>query len=174
MPQPLHPERAPASQNVARSSRLTAIAIVTALIVGLATAGCGSSSSSTKTTSSTATTALTKAQFLARANAICTTGNKQIAAADAKLSKNPTQAQIAAVVKTTTAPSIQAQIDAIRALGAPPGDQATVTSMLNLAQADLNKVKSNPALLATGGASPFASFAKVAHPYGLTACAQNA
>jgi ABC-type glycerol-3-phosphate transport system substrate-binding protein len=146
----------------------------TALIVGLVAAGCGSSSSSTKTTSSTATTALTKTQFLARANAICTTGNNQIAAADAKLSKNPTQAQITAVVKTTTAPSIQAQIDGIRALGAPPGDQATVTNMLNLAQADLNKVKSNPSVLAAGGASPFADFAKVAHPYGLTACAQNA
>ena len=94
--------------------------------------------------------------------------------ADAKLSKNPTKAQITAVVKTTTAPSIQAQINGIRALGAPSGDQATVTNMLNLAQADLNKVKSNPASLATGGASPFADFAKVAHPYGLTACAQNA
>jgi hypothetical protein len=153
---------------------MTATAIATALIVGLVAAGCGSSSSSTKTTGSTATTALTKTQFLARANAICTTGNNQIAAADAKLSKNPTQAQITAVVKTTTAPSIQAQIDGIRALGAPSGDQATVTNMLNLAQADLNKVKSNPSLLATGGASPFADFAKVAHPYGLTACAQNA
>ena len=116
--------------------------------------------------SSTATTALTKAQFVARANAICTTGNNQIAAADAKLSKNPTKAQITAVVKTTTAPSIQAQINGIRALGAPSGDQATVTNMLNLAQADLNKVKSNPASLATGGASPFADFAKVAKTYG--------
>jgi uncharacterized protein HemX len=174
MPQPPHPERASADQNLSRPSRLAAMAIIAVLILGFAAAGCGSSSSSSKTTSSTATTALTKAQFVARANAICSTGNNQIAAADAKLSKNPTKAQITAVVKTTTAPSIQAQINGIRALGAPSGDKATVTNMLNLAQADLNKVKSNPASLATGGASPFADFAKVAHPYGLTACAQNA
>ncbi len=42
--------------------------------------------------------------------------------------------------------------------------------MLNLAQADLNKVKSNPLLL-TG--TSFADFAKAAHAYGLKACAQN-
>jgi hypothetical protein len=162
------------NQNVPLPSRLTAAAIAAALIVGLAAGGCGSSSSSSKSTGSTATTALTKPEFLAKANAICTTGNNQIGAADAKLGKNPTQAQAKAVVKTTTVPSIQAQIDGIRALGAPSGDQATVTNLLNLAQADLNKVKSNPALLTSGGTNPFASFAKVAHPYGLTACAQNA
>ena len=68
---------------------------------------------------------------------------------------------------------VEDKIDGIRALGAPSGDQATVTNMLNLAQADLNKVKSNPTLLA-GNTNPFADFAKVAHPYGLTACAPNA
>src|SRR5438067_8278811 len=142
MPQPLRPERASVNHNVPLPSRLTAVAIAAALIVGLAAAGCGSSSSSSKSTSSTATTALTKAEFLAKANAICTTGNKQTDAANAKLSKNSTQAQIAAAIKTTTIPAIQAQITGIRALGAPSGDQATVTNMLNLAQADLNKVKS--------------------------------
>ena len=129
--------------------------------------------SSSKSTSSTATTAITKAEFLAKANAICTLGNAQINAAGAKLGKNPSQAQITAFAKSTDVPSMQAQINAIRALGAPSGDQATVTNMLNLAQADLNKVKSNPALL-TGNTSPFADFAKIAHPYGLRACAQNA
>ena len=175
MPHPLRPENASVNQNAPLPSRLAAVAIAAALIVGLAAAGCGSSSSnSSKSTASTATTALTKAEFLAKANAICTTGNKQTDAANAKLTKNSTQAQIAAAIKTTTIPAIQAQITGIRALGAPSGDQATVTNMLNLAQADLNKVKSNPALLTTGGASPFADFAKVAHPYGLKACAPNA
>ena len=173
MPQPLRPERVSVNQNVPLPSRLTAVAIAAALIVGLAAAGCGSSSSSSKSTSSTATTALTKAQFLAKANAICTTGNKQLSAANAKLTKNSTQAQIAAAIKTTTIPTIQAQINRIRALGAPSGEQATVTNMLNLAQSDLNKVKSNPTLLA-GNTNPFANFAKVAHSYGLTACARNA
>jgi len=40
--------------------------------------------------------------------------------------------------------------------------------MLTLAQADLEKIKADPALIAT---DVFGDFAKVAHPYGLTACA---
>ena len=91
----------------------------------------------------------------------------------ARLGNSPTPAQVAAAVKSTTIPAIQAQINQVRALGAPSADQATVTNMLNLAQADLNKVKSNPALL-QGKSSPFADFAKIAHRYGLTACARNA
>ena len=52
---------------------------------------------------------------------------------NAKLGKNSSHAQVVAVVKTTTVPSIQAHIDGIRAVGAPSGDQATVTNLLNLA-----------------------------------------
>ena len=170
MPQPLRSKLACVTHRVPPTVRLTGAAIAATLIVGLAAAGCGSSS---KSTSSTATTAITKAEFLTKANAICTLGNAQINAAGAKLGKNPSQAQITAFAKSTDVPSIQIQINAIRALGAPSGDQATVTNMLNLAQADLNKVKSNPALLA-GNTSPFADFAKIAHPYGLRACAENA
>jgi hypothetical protein len=69
------------------------------------------------------------------------------------------------------APDIQSQIDGLRALGAPSSDQAAVSSMLDVAQTDLNKVKRNPALLASGAG--FADFAHLAHPYGLTACAAN-
>jgi hypothetical protein len=170
MPQPLRPKLTFVNHDLPLPRRLTGVAIAATLIVGLAAAGCGSSSSSSKSTS-TATTALTKSEFLAKANAICTTGQKQIDAANAKLGKNSSQAQITAAVKSSDVPSIQAQINRIRALGSPSGAQPTVTNMLNLAQADLNKVKSNPALLVKTNA--FADFAKVAHPYGLKACAPN-
>ena len=68
---------------------------------------------------------------------------------------------------------IQTQIDQVKALGAPSGDEATVSNFLGLAQADLNKLKSDPTILHAGKSDPFADFAKVAHPYGLTACAPN-
>ena len=41
--------------------------------------------------------------------------------------------------------------------------------LLVLVQADLNKIKKNPILMATTDA--FGDFAKVAHTYGMTACA---
>jgi hypothetical protein len=151
------------------------IALAATLVVGLSAAGCGSSSSNSRSSStSTATstsTAIAKPQFLAQGNAICAQGNRRLAAAQKAFGpKQPSRAQITAYVTNTFAPDIQSQISAIRALGAPSGDQGTVTTMLDIAQADLNRVKSNPALL-TGNSSPFANFAKLAHPYGLIACA---
>jgi basic membrane lipoprotein Med (substrate-binding protein (PBP1-ABC) superfamily) len=149
--------------SVAFPGRLMLVAIAAAVTVG-AVAGCGS------TSSSSTTAAITKAAFLAKANAICIQSNKRTNTAGAKLGKNPTQAQIVTTVRTKFVPSIQTSITQIRALGAPTGDQATVTKILNLAQADLNKVKSNPLLL-VGSNAAFADFAKIAHPYGLKECA---
>jgi hypothetical protein len=64
------------------------------------------------------------------------------------------------VVPETTSRSA---ISALDAAGDQPEDF--------VAQMDLNKIKSNPALLASGAG--FAEFAKLAHPYGPTACAPN-
>lgn len=144
--------------------RVAGMVIAGMLLIGVAVAGCGGSSS----TASKTTPAITKAAFVAKANAICGQADPVLSAAGAKLETRPAKAQIAALVRTTYVPSIQAQITAIRALGVPSGEQAVVTNMLTLAQADLNKIKSNPALVAT---DVFGDFAKVAHPYGLTACA---
>ncbi|HWW68116.1 MAG TPA: hypothetical protein VNY83_09055, partial [Solirubrobacterales bacterium] len=66
-------------------------------------------------------------------------------------------------------PSIRGQIKALRALGA---SFPTVMRMLNIAQQDLDRVKGNPALLASKR-DPFANFRRLAHLYGLTACAPS-
>lgn len=142
------------------------VLMVGALSIALMAAGCGSSSKSASTPT------ITKAEFLAKGNAICTRGSAQLAAVTAKLGPKSTAAQVATTVRGPFAFHVQAQIDRIRALGAPAADQATVTHMLNVAQADLNRVKSNPALL-TSNTDAFANFSKLAHQYGLTACARN-
>ncbi len=160
----LRRNRTLASTDAPPPSRLTGvIAVAATLVLGLVGAGCGSSSKSSTTA------ALSKPQFLAQGNAICARGNQSLAAPDKALGNQPSNAQITAFVATAFAPDIQSQIDGLRALGAPSGDQATVSGMIDAAQTDLNKIKGNPALLA-GGAG-FADFAHLAHPYGLTACA---
>jgi len=161
----LRPEPTLARKGIPRPGRLGGIVIAGMLIAGLGAAGCGGSSAST---TSTRTTAITKAEFVAKANAICGRADPVLSEAAVKLASLRTEAQIAAVVKKTYVPSIEAQITGIRALGVPPGERAVVTSMLKLVQADLNKLKSKPALVAT---DVFADFARVAHPYGLTGCA---
>jgi len=147
--------------------RAGGMAIAVALLAGVGAAGCGSSSS-TSATKSTPAPAITKAEFVAKANAICGKADPALSAAGAKLETQPPKAEIEALVRGTYLPSIQAQITGIKALGVPAGEQATVTRMLALAQGDLNKIKSNPTLIAT---DVFGDFAKVAHPYGLAACA---
>ena len=161
----LRPEPTLTTKGIPRPGRLGGMVIAGMLMVGLGAAGCGGSNSSTK---STPTTAITKAEFTAKANAICGRADPVLSQAGAKLASLHTEAQIAAVVRGIYVPSIEAQVTEIRALGAPSGGQATVTSMLKLVQADLNRLKSKPTLVAT---DVFANFAKVAHPYGLTACA---
>jgi hypothetical protein len=151
------------------SSRRIAVTLAAAAAAGALIAGCGSSGSS----SSTATTAaISKADFVAQANAICEKGNKAQSAAETKLGKNATKAQAEALVTQTFVPNIQGQIDAIKALGAPAGDEATVAKMISLAEADLNKLKADPSQISNENL--FTNFANVAHPYGLTACAKGA
>ncbi len=146
--------------------RFIVMAVGATLIVGLAV-GCGSSSSTTSTT------ALSKSSYLAKANAICKAGDEKQQAAQTALGKNPSQAQVTAYVTGTQVPNIQSQIDQVKALGAPSGDEAVVNKYLATAQADLNKIKSDPSLAYNGKTDPFADFAAIAHPYGLTGCAPN-
>jgi hypothetical protein len=137
-------------------------ASIALLIAGLAVTGCGSSKPT-----------ITKAQFVAKANAICAKGNEKVATVEKGFNEKTTAAEFEAFVKNTLAPNIQAQIDGVRALGTPSGEEKTVTNMLNIAEMDLNQVKSQPKTMLASNAKPFANFAEVAHHYGLTNCAQK-
>jgi hypothetical protein len=169
------PDRLRRNHNLARTDsppphKLTGVAALAAMLAfGLVVGGCASSKSSTSTSATTA--ALSKPQFLVQGNAICARGNRQLGAADKALGNQPSKAQISAFVASTFAPNIQTQIDGLRALGAPASDQATVSNMLDTAQTDLDKIKNDPVLLASGAG--FTDFAHLAHPYGLTACAPS-
>lgn len=157
-----------ATLHMPRPTRLRGAAIAGLLIVGLGATGCGSSSTPSASTKSAPVAAITKTEFLAKANAICGSADPVLSEAAAKLASHPSRSQVAAIVKGTYVPSVEAQISGIRALGTPAGEQVAVAGMLRLVQTDLSKLKSKPMLVTT---DVFGNFAKVAHPYGLTACA---
>jgi hypothetical protein len=144
--------------------------IAGALTVLLGVAGCGSSGKSANATTAIAATGISKADFVKRANAICVKGNAASKAAAAKLGSKPSEGEIVTFVRSTEVPAVQAQIDAIRALGAPPGDGARIAKMLELAEGAVKEVKVQPTVISSG-VDVFASFARIAHPYGLTSCA---
>jgi hypothetical protein len=150
--------------------RSRAVLIAGALTLLLGVAGCGSSGTSTSATSAIPTTGITKVDFVKRANAICVKGNAESKAAAAKLGASPSEGQIVAFVRSTEVPAVQRQIDAMRALGAPPGDSAKIAKMLTLAEHAVKEVRIQPTVISSG-VDVFAGFARIAHPYGLTSCA---
>jgi hypothetical protein len=65
-------------------------------------------------------------------------------------------------------PSIERQIDEIRALGLPEGDEDAVAEFLDTADAALDATRSDPKLLTEGDA--FAEVSKQADAIGIGAC----
>jgi hypothetical protein len=157
--------------------RSTTIALAGAALV-LAAAGCGGGSKSTSTSRTTAantgtgtpasTPALTKAQFVAKANAICNASNGQLTATALKLASRPSPAEAMKIIHGTFIPQIKAQFGRVAALGVPAGGQAAIATMDRLLVGDVAKIEKDPALAGPGA---FHDFAIVAHSYGLTACA---
>jgi hypothetical protein len=136
------------------------------MAIALVAAGCGGDSDDNDT-------ALTKPQFLAKGNAICQAGDKKIQTAfETAIGKGkPTQEQLSSVVTDSLVPSIQGQIDDIRDLPAPEGDQDQIGQVLDEAELALQDVKENPSLATQGaGQDPFANVNQQLNDYGLTAC----
>ncbi len=67
-------------------------------------------------------------------------------------------------------PTIQGEIDGIKALGAPEGDEEQVTAITDAAQTALDQASDDPSLLTSGDADPFKEANDLANAYGLTEC----
>jgi hypothetical protein len=155
-----------------RRTLTVAAPIAVLLLAGLLVAGCGSSSSTTTTTA-----AISKAEFVAKGDAVCIAGEKaQEAEVNAYFKKHglenkkPTKAQEAELVETVLAPNIQHQINAVKALGAPSGEEQQVEEALATSQRDLEKVEASPELM-FAKQDPFHEAGQQLHAVGLTKCA---
>lgn len=149
-------------------ARLGVAVVATAAVL---IAGCGGGSSSSTTVASG--TALSKSEFLAKGNAICAKGNQEINAAGKKVFGHnaPSQADLDKFANDTLIPNIQQQIDGLKALPPPAGDEDQVNAILTAAQSGLDKAKQDPSLITSqGGSDPFAQANKLANAYGLTKC----
>jgi hypothetical protein len=144
------------------------LALVAVLATAAIAAGCGSSSDD-----STSTSSLTKAAWIAKADAICRQGNQQInqAAHQEFGNRKPTRAQIQQFTENTVITNTASQIDKIKALGTPTEQGAQADAVINSAEDTINKVKANPALLEQG--DPFAQTNQMAKAYGMKVCGQD-
>jgi hypothetical protein len=160
----------PRRRAVSILSRPIALAAGAALI--LAAAGCGgggkSATSGANTAASTTPAAPTKAEYVAKSNAICNATNGPLAATALKLADHPSPVEAAHIIAGSFIPQIKSQLSQIQAIGTPAGGQVTIATMDRLLAGDIARIEKDPAL---AGPATFDDFAKVAHGYGLTACA---
>ena len=146
--------------------RIPVLLLGSVLAVGLIAAGCGGGDDDSDTT-----TSLTKAEWIAKADAICQQGNQEInqAAQQQFGSQKPTTAAVQQFATGTALPNTQTQVDKIRALGAPSGDEDHVNEILDTVQADIDKAKSAGDI----EDSTFADGNALAKQYGLKVCGQD-
>jgi hypothetical protein len=159
------------------------------LAAGLIAAGCGDDDEETTTAATTTTTQagatgptgasgepLSKAEFIEEADAICKAGDKEIdAAADQLFSggANPGQAEEEAFITQTLVPGVQQQVDGIRALTPPEGDEEEVQAILDAAQQAIDELEADPEAFFEQGGDPFAEANQLAQEYGLQVCGQG-
>jgi hypothetical protein len=132
---------------------------------GLIAAGCGDDDDSDSS--------LSKEEFVAQANEICTEGTTELnEAAQEEFgdSGQPTPAEEEAFVRDTVVPNIQGQLDEIRELGIPEGDADEVNGILDDAQSALDELEEDPSGT-SGGTDPFADVNRDLTEYGISACA---
>lgn len=134
--------------------------------VALTACGGGDSSSTVSTAA-----AISKDDFVTQAEAICAAGNKEInAGAKAAFgSGQPSSDDLAAFATDTLAPSVQSQIDQIKALGLPEGDEDVINQALSDAQAGVDALKADPASVA-GDTPELTKGGQELSDYGATSC----
>ena len=119
-----------------------------------------------------------KTKFVKSANAICEQGRKKLLVEVVTYVKQHGGDPSAAGGKVTTEalqavflPKVQAQVDQIRALDPPAGDEAQVEAILDAMQAGIDKSKEVPVAPTNGFGPYFKRSAALAKDYGLESCA---
>jgi hypothetical protein len=147
-----------------RGRTLSCVAATALIAVGALVAGCGGDDDED---------AIGKSEFIAKADAICKKGDKEIETTANEVfggqQEQPSQAQIADFGAETVVPNIEQQIADIRDLGAPAGDEDQVDAILTAAEEATDEVKDDPQLLA-GQGDPYAEANRLAKAYGLKEC----
>ena len=156
--------------------RKTVGALVCALALGLLAAGCGGDDDGDGSAQDGATTVegeLSKPRYIAEGDRICAEGTARIAreALDRYGDAQPSLEQVDEFSGDVVAPVLQEQVDQLRALPPPKGDDETVAAIWDAVQDGIDALREDPSLLAepaTGGAFDEAN--GLAQEYGFRQC----
>jgi hypothetical protein len=151
------------------AKRLSATVAAVLAIGAIAAAGCGGSDDSDS--SGITTSDLSKSEWIAQANQICIEGDKDIGEqAGEFFDGKPTPAASSRFSHEVVLPSIQAQVDQIRELGAPEGDEEQVEAMVDEVDEGLAKAETDSSALREGALDEGTALVQA---YGATACGSD-
>lgn len=142
-----------------------------AIVVTLLAAGCGGSDES-----SAGADAISKQEFIAKADAICKKGTERMQGAILAGLKNPqslskvSQAEQEELVESAMVPSIKREVRELRALGIPEGDEERVDAMIGALEEGVETAEDNPEAVANSSDVVFGIPSRIASEYGLEAC----
>lgn len=136
--------------------------------------GCGESGSTADVAAP-----IPKAEFVKKANAICTQANQELGKIAEKFSQEknlseknrPTDAQVTELAELSL-PPIKRQVEELRALGVPTGDEEQVDEFLSAAEEAVEKGERDPAALYGANGGAFAKANRLATDYGLDKCGE--
>ena len=121
---------------------------------------------------------LSKAEFIKQGDAICKkSGDKVDAAAEKQFAdlgrgETPSPSEIEAFAEETLVPEVSGQLEDLRELPAPEGDEDRVNEIFDAAEEALGKVEDDPAVLLEQGGDPFESANELASDYGFKECGE--
>lgn len=110
---------------------------------------------------------ISKAEFISSADAICKKLHDELDAKSQGITKRDAAVEF---FKDEAIPSAQDEIDQIRALGSPEGDEKTVDALLSAVQDALDRAKADPSSIDD---HTFDEADKLAQGYGLAECGSN-
>jgi hypothetical protein len=115
---------------------------------------------------------ITKEDFIAQANEICKTiSDETDAASEGALPANPSDEEIEAFWTDTARPGIEDQVEQIRELGAPEGDEAEIDELLAEVESATEETQQAVDEGTVGeGPDPFEQADQLSADYGLTEC----
>lgn len=155
-------------------------AAVAALLLALAAAGCGSSSSDEVTVQ---TGSLSKAEFIEKADAICEAARTEFLAKYTKFleahksvvnggDKEGQEALLGEILESILAPNIEGQVTQISKLGAPKDFAPEVEKFLNALEERMSKAQDNPQGFTTTP-TPFVQAENIARQATMNGCAES-
>jgi hypothetical protein len=144
--------------------------VLAATAIGIFVVGCGGGGATTG-----ASTEITKADWIAQADAICTKGDAAVQVQAKKTfggAKKPSTKDQVAFMTDYAIPSINEEVGQIRSLPMPAGDEQTISQFLDDAEAGAAEAKKDPAGFPKSAPTLDKSSGE-AKAYGLKACGKG-